>query len=65
MPILTHNFYIVVTHEMQFAREVSNVVLFFNDCIIEKMGNPDDLFTNPKSDQLKAFLKRTNSPVYT
>lgn len=54
---------IVVTHEMQFAREVSNLVLFFNEGIIEEMGNPDDLFTQPKSDRLKAFLKRTNAPV--
>ncbi len=55
---------IVVTHEMQFAREVSNLVLFFNEGIIEEMGNPDDLFTQPKSERLKAFLKRTTSAVY-
>lgn len=55
---------VVVTHEMQFAREVSNLVLFFNEGIIEEKGSPDDLFTQPKSDRLKAFLKRTNSAVY-
>jgi arginine/lysine/histidine/glutamine transport system ATP-binding protein len=55
---------VVVTHEMQFAREVSNLVLFFNDGIIEEMGKPEDLFSSPKSDRLKAFLKRTNSSVY-
>ncbi|BAQ66265.1 amino acid ABC transporter ATP-binding protein [Geminocystis sp. NIES-3709] len=54
---------IVVTHEMQFAREVSNLVLFFNEGIIEEMGKPNDVFSSPKSDRLKTFLKRTNSPT--
>lgn len=49
---------IVVTHEMQFAREVSNQVLFFNAGLIEEQGKPDDLFTSPSSERLKAFLKR-------
>lgn len=48
----------VVTHEMQFAREVSNKVLFFNQGIVEEAGPPDEVFTNPKSDRLKAFLSR-------
>ncbi|NCO74014.1 MAG: amino acid ABC transporter ATP-binding protein [Cyanobacteria bacterium] len=56
---------VVVTHEMQFAREVSNKVLFFNEGIIEEMGKPEDLFSAPKSERLKTFLKRTNSGVYT
>lgn len=51
---------VVVTHEMQFAREVSNVVLFFNQGIIEEQGDPREVFTNPKSDRLKAFLSRIN-----
>ena len=55
---------IVVTHEMQFAREVSNLVLFFNEGVIEEMGNPEEVFTNPKSDRLRAFLKRSQSAVY-
>lgn len=50
----------VVTHEMQFAREVSNKVLFFNQGIVEESGPPDEVFTNPKSDRLKAFLSRIN-----
>ncbi|HSM81119.1 MAG TPA: amino acid ABC transporter ATP-binding protein [Nodosilinea sp.] len=49
---------IVVTHEMQFAREVSNRVLFFNDGIIEEEGNPAQVFANPSSDRLKSFLRR-------
>lgn len=49
---------VVVTHEMQFAEEVSNKVFFFNQGVIEEQGSPDKLFTNPDSDRLKAFLKR-------
>ncbi len=49
---------VVVTHEMQFAREVSNQVLFFHQGIIEEVGNPQDLFSQPKSDRLKSFLSR-------
>ncbi|ACK70281.1 ABC transporter related [Gloeothece citriformis PCC 7424] len=51
---------VVVTHEMQFAREVSNLVLFFNQGIIEEQGDPQQVFTNPQSDRLKAFLSRIN-----
>ena len=49
---------VVVTHEMQFAREVSNRVLFFNDGIIEEEGDPANVFANPSSDRLKSFLSR-------
>lgn len=49
---------IVVTHEMQFARDVSNQVLFFNDGIIEESGKPHDVFAHPNSDRLRAFLSR-------
>jgi arginine/lysine/histidine/glutamine transport system ATP-binding protein len=49
---------VVVTHEMQFAREVSNVLLFFNQGIIEEKGEPQEVFAHPKSDRLKAFLSR-------
>ncbi len=48
----------VVTHEMQFAREVSNRVFFFNQGIIEEEGDPNEVFRNPKSDRLRAFLSR-------
>ena len=51
---------VVVTHEMQFAREVSNRVLFFNQGIIEEEGDPQEVFRQPKSDRLKAFLSRIN-----
>ena len=52
---------IVVTHEMQFAREVSNKVLFFNAGIVEEQGQPQEMFTNPRSDRLRAFLSRLTS----
>jgi arginine/lysine/histidine/glutamine transport system ATP-binding protein len=44
---------------MKFAREVSNKVLFFNEGVVEESGHPDDVFSNPESDRLKAFLKRS------
>jgi arginine/lysine/histidine/glutamine transport system ATP-binding protein len=49
---------VVVTHEMQFAREVSNKVLFFNAGVIEEEGAPGQVFNNPSSDRLKSFLRR-------
>ncbi|MBR8832142.1 MAG: amino acid ABC transporter ATP-binding protein [Chlorogloea purpurea SAG 13.99] len=52
---------VVVTHEMQFAKEVSNKVLFFNEGIIEEQGDPKEVFKAPKSDRLKAFLSRINN----
>ncbi len=47
---------IVVTHEMAFAREAANRVLFFSDGIIYEEGSPNEIFTNPKTDKLKDFL---------
>lgn len=46
----------VVTHEMAFAREVANRVLFFSDGYITEEGTPDEIFGNPKSARLKEFL---------
>jgi len=51
---------VVVTHEMQFAEEVANRVLFFNQGIIEEEGEPKELFSRPKSSRLQAFLSRLN-----
>lgn len=47
---------IIVTHEMAFARNVSDRVVFMNDGVIAEEGNPEDIFTNPKSPRLKEFL---------
>ena len=50
---------IVVTHEMQFAKEVSDRVIFRADGKIEEEGTPDEVFGNPKSERLKAFLSNS------
>ena len=47
---------IIVTHEMNFAREVSDRVIFMADGIIQEEGAPEQLFTNPQSPRTKAFL---------
>jgi ABC-type polar amino acid transport system ATPase subunit len=49
---------VVVTHEMGFAREVSNRVLFLDDGVIAEEGTPDEIFGNPKSERLKSFLAK-------
>ena len=48
---------IIVTHEMEFARSVSDKVVFFADGVIEEMGTPDEVFGNPKSEKTVAFLR--------
>ncbi len=50
---------IVVTHEMGFAREVSNKVIFLHDGRVEEEGPPKDVFGNPKSERCRAFLAST------
>ena len=47
---------LVVTHEMAFAREVANRVLFFSDGNITEEGSPEDIFEHPKSERLQQFL---------
>ncbi|ANS85147.1 L-cystine transport system ATP-binding protein YecC [Vibrio scophthalmi] len=47
---------LVVTHEMAFARDVSNHVMFLHQGLVEEQGNPDNLFTNPESERLKQFI---------
>ena len=49
---------IVVTHEMDFARDVSTRVLFMDKGIILEDGNPSDIFKNPNHDRTKEFLSR-------
>ncbi len=48
---------IVVTHEMAFARDVSNQVVFLHEGLIEEQGTPDKLFNNPDSERVKQFLQ--------
>jgi polar amino acid transport system ATP-binding protein len=49
---------IIVTHEMGFAREVSNRVMFFYDGIIAEENAPGEFFGNPKNPRLKEFLSK-------
>lgn len=49
---------IVVTHEMDFAREVSTRVLFMNQGVILEEGSPEEIFEHPKNDRTREFLKR-------
>ena len=49
---------IVVTHEMGFAREVSNRVLFLDDGVIGEEGSPEQVFGAPKSERLRSFLAK-------
>ena len=49
---------VVVTHEMGFAKEVADRVLFIDEGIIMEEGSPDELFSNPKSPRLKDFLSK-------
>ncbi len=49
---------VVVTHEMGFAREVSNRVIFLDEGVIVEQGTPEEVFGNPKSDRLKGFLAK-------
>lgn len=49
---------IIVTHEMAFARDVSNKVVFMKDGIIWEEGTPQQIFTSPKKPETKAFLSR-------
>jgi ABC-type histidine transport system ATPase subunit len=49
---------IVVTHEMNFAHEVSDRVIFLHQGMIEEEGPPADIFGTPKSDRLRQFLSK-------
>ena len=50
---------IVVTHEMEFARNVSDKVIFMADGVIEEMGTPTEVFGNPQSPKTRAFLNKS------
>lgn len=49
---------IVVTHEMSFAREVGSRLLFMDEGVIAEQGDPKEIFSNPKNERTKTFLKR-------
>lgn len=50
---------IVVTHEMEFARNVADSVMFIAGGVIEEYGTPEEVFGNPKSDKIKSFLNKS------
>lgn len=50
---------IIVTHEMEFAREVSDRIVFMDQGVIVEDGTPDEVFNHPKHERTKAFLQRT------
>lgn len=50
---------LIVTHEMGFAREAADKVVFMDKGKIEEIGSPDEIFATPKSERLKSFLNST------
>lgn len=52
---------LVVTHEMGFARDVSNKVIFLHQGRIEEQGDPKEMFSAPKTERFKGFLAKTQS----
>ena len=49
---------VVVTHEMNFAREVANRVIFLDEGVIAEQGSPKEIFDAPQSERLKSFLSK-------
>ena len=54
---------IIVTHEMGFAKNVSDKIVFMAEGLVEEEGAPSEVFDNPKSPKLKAFLQGVNSEI--
>ncbi|MEK5271296.1 amino acid ABC transporter ATP-binding protein [Aeribacillus sp. FSL K6-8394] len=56
---------LVVTHEMSFAKDVANRVIFMDGGVIVEEGSPKEIFTNPKEERTKQFLKRVIPEDFT
>ena len=54
----------IVTHEMDFARDVSNRVLYMDEGIIYEVGTPEQIFENPQKEKTRAFINRIRSFTY-
>ncbi len=54
---------IVVTHEMEFAKSVADVVIYMSDGVIVEMGTPEQVFGDPQSEKTKAFLQGMQDTV--
>lgn len=52
---------IIVTHEMDFAKEVADRIIFMDEGLIIEQGTPDEVFGNPKEERTKQFLSRYNN----
>ena len=52
---------IIVTHEMQFARQVADTILFIDEGVVVEYGPPQDVLDNPSSERMKRFLERYSS----
>jgi polar amino acid transport system ATP-binding protein len=55
---------VIVTHEMDFARDVSHRVLYIDDGVIYEEGTPEQIFNNPQKEKTKAFIHRIRSINY-
>ena len=51
---------VIVTHEMRFAKEVSNQIAFIHEGVIAEQGTPEDIFNHPKTEELQRFLNVIN-----
>ena len=49
---------IVVTHELEFAKDIATDVLFMDKGVIVESGTPDEIFNHPKTERLKEFLSK-------
>ncbi|MBR2374718.1 MAG: amino acid ABC transporter ATP-binding protein [Clostridia bacterium] len=54
---------IIVTHELEFARNVSDKIIFMADGVIEETGTPQELFDSPKSEKTRAFFEKLSEKV--
>jgi len=55
---------VVVTHELSFAREVADEVLFLSDGVVHERGAPRELFTHPREERTRQFLHRILNPLH-
>ena len=51
---------VIVTHEMRFAQQVSNKVVFIHEGLIGEQGSPEEMFNHPKTEELRRFLNVIN-----
>ena len=54
---------VIVTHEIDFARSVSDRVIFMDSGVIVEQGSPKDVIDNPKNERTKNFLKKMQTEV--